>query len=113
MTDQCAWMAADPQGWLGQEPSVEVPYHTMSTRPGSPAGIHGKRFVCRLGVAALTRTGFPQCGPGSVETARYIWLEPLMFLVESTEAFDLLTYRLPPRSMALGLNSWPHCNGLL
>src|SRR5438046_906369 len=57
MTDQCAWMAAEPQGWLGQEPSVGVPYQTISTRPGSPAAIQGKRFVCRLGVAALTRAG--------------------------------------------------------
>src|SRR6266566_3088170 len=36
-------MPLDPQGWLGHEPSVGVPYPTISTRPGSPAAIDSDR----------------------------------------------------------------------
>src|SRR5947207_5692795 len=74
ITDQCAVVnALDPQGWAGHEPSVVVPYHTMSTRPASPAAIHGKTLVSKVGVAAVILTGAPQLAPWLVETDKNTW----------------------------------------
>src|SRR5205085_12397949 len=63
-------MKPAPHGSLGQEPSVGVPYQTMSMRPADPAAIHGKTFVLRPLTCELTLIGLLHVAPPSVEVAR-------------------------------------------
>ena len=63
-------MKPAPQGSPGQEPSVGVPYQTMSTRPALPATSHGKTFVCNPPTWLDTLIGFVHVAPLSLDVAR-------------------------------------------
>src|ERR1041384_7736343 len=68
-------------------------YQTMSTRPGSPATIHGIMFM-PLSDAGLTRIGAVHDWPLLVEVAKEIF-----------EPSDQTTYRLPALSTLMAGNT--------
>ena len=63
-------MKPAPQGSPGQDPSVGVPYQTMSMRPDEPAATHGKTFVVSPETCVDTAIGFVHVVPPFVDDAR-------------------------------------------